>query len=239
MFTIIGTWPLWAQLGIGSLAIIAMAWVSRFGNLVWNKGKLSLGGGKKRSCGDCIVILFSKGKKHEVDRNKFLDRILKDQMNFVEQKIIEIQLKTFQSFRKDVLEFGTEIDHAEKEKQYKQYCETLKNALEIGKNEVRRSFKENGFHSLSGLEYSNYVKDKTQTLISMVKTYLIDHYPHERMVVTLDHRFANLDERMIEDEIFEVFNKAKEVRNEAEAKVAELDEGFKKDIDSYAEKQCN
>ena len=41
------------------------------------------------------LILFGKGKKHEVDRGVVLDRILKDQMNFVEQKIIEVQFFFF------------------------------------------------------------------------------------------------------------------------------------------------
>jgi hypothetical protein len=145
----------------------------------------------------------------------------------------------FQSYRKDLQRLGRNLESEEEDKQYKQYCETLKNALMTCKDEIRRSFKDNGFHELSGIEYSSYIKDKTGTLISIAKSYMVDRFPHENMAVSLDHCLKNLDTRMIEDITFEVFNRAKAIRMEAEENVAKIDVDFKEDLDKYVEEQCS
>lgn len=242
MFALLATWPLWAQIGIVSTTLAVFFLIARFGNMFfqWGRTKFGLGNKhsrKKNSCGECVLFLFAKAKKHESDRNLILDRVLKDQMNAAEQKIIQFQLMLFQNYISDLNKVEPKISSQEQEKQYSLYCETLKNAMYNVKDEIRRSFKENGFHELSGIEYSKYVKEKAVTLTSIAKTYMIDHYPRRGMAIELSHRFLKLDLRFIEDSVFELYNKSKKIVLDAQAKIDELDNQFKKDIDNYVEVQ--
>ena len=238
MFSFIGTWPLWAQIGISLILVSAIIYVSMRGNMVvqWGKTKLGIGGAanlkKNRTCGDCILILFGKGKKHEVDVNQVEKGILKDQMNFAEQKLLETDVEITRAYRKE-LYHETDNDVEEKNKQFILFKENLKNALAAIKDELRRSFKENGFHDLRGTDYSLYVKNQAQTLASIGKQYVSNHYPPSRMLIELDEKIDQLDNAKTEDMAFEIYNRAKEIRLEADLKIGNLNNQFKEEIDQY------
>lgn len=221
------------------LLITGIIYISVFGrfDLTFGFWKFGLGHlrNKNRSCGDCILILFGKGKKHETERNYILNDILRDQMNFVEQKIFEVQMELTQSYIKDLNKYGKTLSELEKYKQLKLYSSLLKNALTLAKDFVRKNCKENHFCEWSGVEYSNYVKDKTQSLISLVQGFFIENYPSD-MVIDLPGRFSRLDERKIEDVVFEIYNYAKQTKINAEQKIQEIDIKFKDDINLYVEK---
>lgn len=225
----------WIHIVILVVVVIAAILISRFGNLslAWGTTKVSFGKKEgKRSCKDCILLILAKEAKHSSTVDIRRSSILRDQMNFVEQKMQEVTFSFIDSYNKQQKKTGI-TDQIVLNKDITLYSECFKNMLYLIKDEVRRSFKENGFHELEKEAFSEYIKDKTSGLISLGKNYMINHYPHQGMLVTLSDRFKKLDEEALFTIIHEVFEKAKEIRNEADSDIKELDIKFAEEIDGF------
>lgn len=187
-----------------------------------------------RSCGDCILILFGKEAVYTAERKKATSHILDTQMTFASQKLDSLYLDLITSYRKDIVSHrdGKNVDQSLENKEYAWYKEALANAFDLIKKELRRSFKENGFHELSGKLFSEYVKNISSHLIDIGKAYMVDKYPSD-MMVPLEERLDKLNESHIEDIVFDVYTNAKEIRNEAEVKAKKLDDDFKTEINDF------
>lgn len=227
------TW--WQGLIIIATVLIIIFIGKNWKNVINWIGDFFTGKGKIRSCGDCIIILFSKEAKHLSERKKVTGRVLEDQMLFASQKIDSLYLEMIDGYRKDIIKFrkeGIEIDHIVEEKEYISYREMLSNAFDLVKRELRRSFKENGFKELSGKAFSEYVKNETRHLIDIAKSYLVDRYP-DKAVVPLDYRFEHINYSKIEDIAFDVYTNAKEIMKNADIKTEEIDKNFVEEIDEF------
>lgn len=205
-------------------------------NLKFGKNIITFGRVSKRSCGDCILLLMSKRERLESQRDFILNRILKEQMNYAEQKILDVQNILLTSYREMICEHRKEGTSAlEENKQYRLYQGILGTALIAVKDEIRRSFKENGFEHLGGLEFSNYVKNKFATLVSLAKDHINNLYPYEGMLVSMEDRMKNIErlESRLEDWCFELFAKAKDLSIEAKKKAELLSKEFSKEVDEF------
>lgn len=240
MWTWLASLPLVWQVSLIILVIGAVIGISVFGNFVFKGGLTQISLGrirmKGRSCGDCVLILM--GKRELLDSKKeFIQRnILKDQMNYVEQKLIEVQTYLTNSYREDIRAArNSNLNLSEEYKQYRLYCSTLQCALEVVKDEIRRSLKENGFYELSGTDFSNYVKDKAQALVSLGKNYIVNQYPYEGMIVSIEDRLSKLDNYIpkIEDMCFNVFQNAKDILRNSKALLSKADSDFAREIDEF------
>jgi hypothetical protein len=239
MWTWLGTMPIWAQFSLPIVALFIILLISIYGNAVFSWGKktrLGFGknssGKKERSCKDCVLLILSKKAQHSSIVEKKEASILRDQMNFVEQKMQEVLFGFIDSYNQQQKEVG-DVDPIRKNKEITLYSEALKNALFQVKDEVRRSFKENGFHELKDSDFREYVKDKTRAIISIAKNYFINRYPHQGMQIGLSERFVKLDEARIEDLTNEVFIKAKEIRNDIDEQIKKLNESFANDMGKF------
>lgn len=188
-----------------------------------------------RSCGDCLLIIFGIREKYEAEINTSDKNILRSQMSYFEQKAQEITLWLIQSFQDDMDRLGKDAPLSLKIAQSGNYHEALKNAMGAVKDEVRRSFKENGFYELNDAEYSMYVKSKTRTLISIAQSYLSTYYTTNDAIVSLKYRFDKLDTSRLFDVAFDVFGNAKSVVKESIEKQEKLKSDLKKDIDNFIE----
>lgn len=236
MFTWLATLPLWAQISLPIIAMVLLVVIALYGNMAiqWGRKKIGFGRGKRgRSCKDCVLLILAKKATHNSKVEIKQDTILRDQMNFVEQKMQEIMFMFIDSYNEQQKEKDPIMDPVEKNKQITLYAEAFKNALEDIKNEIRRSFKENGFHELTASEFREYVKDKTKTLISIAKNYFINRYPHEGMAIKLSERFERIDQPKIEDIVEEVFIKAKEIRINTDNEITALNEKFAEEMDNF------
>lgn len=191
----------------------------------------------KRTCGDCVLILFGIREKYEYHTRKLNHDLLKKQMTFAEQKLQEIVFFLAQSFNEDIKVLGDGMENSQKLKESALYCEALKNSLISVKDEIRRSFKENGFIELSDTEFSQYIKNKVTSMLMISRTYLKQHYIEtDDTIVTLDHRFKKMDSYhrgKVEDITFQVFNKAKDLSRAAKVKRKDLDNSFTGEIDAF------
>ncbi len=189
---------------------------------------------RKRSCKDCFELLFSKDKQFDMEvkrlskkQEKVENNVLKSQMNFAEQKLIEINLR-LNTFYNNKLR-DSKIKGISEVEQYRMFYGLLKDALNIElKDEIRRAFKENGFYEISGAEFAAYVKEKVQTLISMLKQYMVNMYPNpsDTLIVSLDAVLKCIKdmESKFEDKVFEMFIEAKKIQKEAYEKINKFDD---------------
>lgn len=186
-----------------------------------------------RTCGDCILLLFSKEAIYTSERKKITEHILDTQMIFASHKLDSLYLSMITSYRKDIVaKRGPNYDISLENKEMSWYKEALHNAFDDIKKEVRRSFKENGFHELSGKLFSEYAKNISRHLIDIGKAYMIDKYPSD-MIVPIEERLDSLDENGIDDIVFDVYMNAKDVRIEAVAKAQKIDDDFKTEINEF------
>ena len=192
---------------------------------------------KKRTCGDCVLILFGIREKYDYQIRKLSNELLKKQMTFSEQKIQEVVFYLAQSFSEDIKILGNNFTNSQKLRESALYCEALKNSLLSVKDELRRSFKDNGFSDLSQTELQQYIKNKVDTLITIARAYLKHHYVEtEETIVTLDFRFKKMDschKSKIEDIVSQMFNKAKDLVIIIENRRGELDKSLKSEIDAF------
>lgn len=231
MWDIITALPLAAQITLPILAVILLIGVAYLGrvSIQWGGPSIKFGRRSKRSCKDCMVLTFSKREEFEVKHHRLENSILKNQMNFAEHKLDSVLFSLSQDYRDHLKEKRTPTSEPDLEKEHHDYLlyeEILKQALAIAKDELRRSFKENGFHELGGVEFQSYVKNKAADLINMTRSYLIHRYPTTGMLISIDERVERLNIGKMEDICFDVYVNAKEVRNRIEAEINTLEQDF-------------
>jgi len=238
-------------------AIIAIVVIALKGKLMLKFGKNTLGLGgsepasgasgakcsssnfrKKRSCGDCVLIMMGEREKHEFNLRKTVDRILKTQMTFAEQKLIEVQTLLIDAYAskysivRNSQEKNPCIDDAV---QNKLFYGLLKDVLLIIKDEIRRSYKDNNFYNLGDLEFSNYVKDKTKTIMSILNQHIRNIYPSSGVVVdgqgTID--IIESTSRDIEHIILEMYIQAKETKMDIKKQIDGIQKDFGSWIDTF------
>lgn len=166
--------------------LIVLLIVSIVGNvgIDWKEQKFTFGSKKQpkvRTCGDCIRLLMAKRTGFEVMYNTKHSSILRQQMVFVEHKIIEIE----------------QILAVE--------------CSQIFKDEVRRSFKENGFNDMNDQDYTNYIEERSDTLCTLLNT----------------------SNKEIPKIIKEIYDNAKSVKTRIDAEIKKLEEDFIADIDKF------
>ena len=197
----------------------------------------------KRTCGDCVLILFGIREKYEYEDRRLDSSLLRLQMKFAEQKIQEAIFFLSQSFSDDIRILGEGEDGDKKVIQSALYCEALKNGMLSVKDELRRSFKENGFVSFSEREFTHYVKEKTITLLTIIRAYLNQHYVDcDSTIVHLKKRFERMDKYNIqkfEGWVFDVFINAKDIIDDIEKKKKINHENFKNEINEFVKKGQN
>jgi len=136
---------------------------------------------KRRSCEDCLSIIANEYEKFILEKILKTDRILNYQMNFTEEKLIELESDIIELFEKRIDTHTSEsASHLVIES--KMFYGVLREALYIVKKEIRKSCKENGFCELSDLLFSYYINDKTKVLQTILIRELKKGYPANTLV---------------------------------------------------------
>jgi hypothetical protein len=188
----------------------------------------------KRSCGDCILYISGMKTKCLLKMEAIDKNVLKAQMNYVEIQLHDAVFYLTGTFKKDIDRLGVNISGGEKAREIGYYHEALLNAFEAVKDEFRRSFKENGFHEMSEIEFSTYVRMKYANLLTIAREYLSHRYIEtSETIVKLSDRFAEFDEQRFEESTFLCYRNAKQVVVDAKRKKELLEEKFNEEIDSF------
>lgn len=187
------------------------------------------------TCSYCINTIIGMRERYESEISIVEKGILRKQMNLAEVKIQEILQMQISSFRKDMEELKGNNDDPEVNNQILNYIEAMRSCLNIDiKNEVRRSFKENGFSEMAEREFHSYSKDKGTHLISIAKEYMEFHYPRGTdAIISLGDRFEKLDKGALSASVVCVYEGARDAYRSAQEEKIRLKKAFSEKIDAF------
>lgn len=201
--------------------------ITELGNKILSKFK------RKRTCSDCALLIINLVSDTIKRKKEINEKVLDDQMNYVEMVLETITVDLLSKYKEHQIKFRKEkIDTDLENKEYILYKESLQNVLFLIKKEVRRSFKENGFHEKDGNEFSEYIKNKSKELIAIAKRYMMAGYP-DSMQVPLKYKFDSLPESIVEGYVFEAFENAKEIVKKAKEDVNKVEIDYKELMDKF------
>ncbi len=237
---LVGLPTMW-QIALPFSAMFFLVISTIWGNAAIKFGKKSIRFGKpRRSCTKCRQLIMVKTLKYKTDREIVRSAILRDQMNYAEMKIHEAYVLMCRSYRSTLMTFRKPTGTVNKDREQKEYLlfqEAINNSFTLAKNEIRRSFKENGFCSMSPVEYTQYCKDKATALVAIGYEYLISRYPFERMIVPLQDKYDQLNITDVEAIVFDTMNRAKEIFMNAEKKLEKIDDVYDTDMENISKNE--
>ena len=191
---------------------------------------------QKRSCGDCILLLMGEREKFEIQMRRESNKILKDQMRFAEQKLIEIQSLLMGNIIDAIHEFARENPSSIDENiQHKLIYGLFKDALVGVKDEIRRSFKDNGFHDMSSSDFTAYTKDRVSVVTSMLNQYVRNMFPNKTNLLSQNQLIDIIKNGNNSLSIIfnDVYTHARETRIESENKIDRLQQEFGLWVDKF------
>jgi hypothetical protein len=189
----------------------------------------------KRSCGDCILILFGISEKYKKEEDYINRHLLNKKMNYVEQKMeyMTIELtKKYKDFQIEILKQSKNYNYENVDKEFWGYKHALVNALYLFKKNIKFTFLENGFHVLNDKDMSIYVKEKSQSFISTFENFLTSDYPRDN-IVNVNKIYNFLDKNWFEDIMFDIYIEAKKIQIEADIKIKDLENKLKNEINKF------
>ena len=190
---------------------------------------------KKRSCVDCLLIVFGISEQYRTAEDSINRSLLGRKMSGVEQKIELINLellKKYKEYQAKIVNEKTDNSYSNMVKEYWGYKHALRDALDLLKKYIKRTIIENGFHKLSEKEFSMYVKEKVNELISVYEQFIMNDYPRD-CIVPVNYLFDMFDRDWFEDIAFSFYMNAKEIQLDAEKQIKELEEGLKHDMNGF------
>ena len=150
---------------------------------------------RKRMCGDCILIVMSEREKYELKISSTQDQVLRNQMNFFEQKMEEIQ-EIIEKVFSDLMEAANRkagvVPGKSTDIESRLFSELLKDSLLTIKSEIRRSYKENGYLDMEDSDFSIYLKEKNRLIVNTLVQYIKNMYPLQNMTVPFSDIQSNL-----------------------------------------------
>lgn len=193
----------------------------------------------KRSCKDCVALMGTLREKFIIQCDKLSSSILRTQMTFAEHKLEQIELLTVREFdklwaaEKANLQ-GVEDVVGEILKQQKLFLCVLRETIHIMRDEIRRSFKENGFYDMGEEDFSHYLKDRVRVLNTIMCEHFRSVYPPAESMVVSPEALQTIFDKIQQDftEIVrDIYKNASGTRRNTLASIAVLEVQFQKDLD--------
>lgn len=227
-------WP--ASISLLALIVIILALLKLDKLILLLNIKNNNNSTKNQNFGDIILSFSVKREKYEFKKRLIESSILKEQMNFAEQKLSVIKFLLLESFRKKLIDVDLEnqLNMVEDNKQFAIYRETLGNALVLMKDEIRRSMKENGFSKMNQNEFNEYINNQHKTILTISKNYILINYPFIGMNVKMDE-FKGIEQDSITNLIYEIYERAREIKLDIDERLNELNKEFNEEIDKFIE----
>jgi len=191
---------------------------------------------QKRSCGDCILLLMGEREKFEIQIMQETHRILRSQMSFTEQKLIEVQNIIMRSMVETIHKnYAKNANAVDESVQYKLVYGLFKDAIWSVKDEIRRSFKDNGFYELSNSDFLSYTRDRVAIIHSILDQYVRNIFPdHAGVVSPQDIIDVFEKEKDFLSAIFiDIYTYARGVKIEAQNRIEAIMEEFKEWVDEF------
>lgn len=184
-----------------------------------------------RSCSDCVKIQMAMREKTEFRLREIEKNILKNQMNFCEQKLIEVDQNILSGFIQIISKKYQDKEEIEKSEIYDSVRGLLNEILERLKNEIRRSFKENGFYEYRDRELEDYLEGRIDLLRNIACQHYDNRYPSYKRWISLDD-LGNLIENNF-NSFKEIYMVAKEIKRKSSLDINEEINKFTEELDTF------
>lgn len=223
------------HISIITIIFVILVIFSISGNLVidLSKKKLSIGKNNKISCKDCLNLLLARRIQYETIFYTTTNKILRDQMNFAEHKLHIVKNLLVEMYRRNIKQYNNLHNIEEEKKEVILYKELISSGLRDVKDEIRRSYKDNGFHNLDSRSLDDYIKDRYDYIDSLFKSYLSYNYPNT-MMIPLDEKLRIAEVEVVpefKEIIKEIYVNAKDVRVNIEKQLEDLQKQFIDQLD--------
>ena len=194
----------------------------------------------KRSCGDCILLLMGEREKYEFQIEHVSNKVLKTQMNFVEQKLTEIQTTFMQRIIDAIHDHVIKNPDAVNESvQYKLVYGLLKDIMISIKDENRRSLKENGFYYLDNTDFMNFISDKTTSINSILVQFIRNIFPDRSGIINPDKIIEAIgkESEYFSKAVRDIYIFAQSTRRESDEEIIKIKNEFRKWVDDFSKPQ--
>ncbi len=224
---------------------------------------------RKISCRQCRQLIDSKRVLSEQQVEKIENTILRNQMNFAEQKLVEIlfifinnfskifkgkvdedEVYTFLLFLKEkfkddlnlIYKINEAIEKLEIDKeiiQTKVYWSIIYETLEtMVRFELRRSFKENGFHEMDESSFQMYLNNRHKAIYQIIIQQIINLYPKAAGMLLSQEEILKQSEELIPNIntiIDEIYRNAKNIKLESEKEIKKIENQFQDELEVFIE----
>jgi hypothetical protein len=213
LFTGLNFWQKLAMVGSLSLIVGFVILIILFRkNIKFNlsKGEINFSDRNSLNSSDVIMEVFTRAVDTAARTTSIkLKGILSDQMNYLDEKLLLIEDILLNAFRKE-FSVKTEGDNIPSHQEYLFFYSLVSLVKEEIKRDIRAIFIRNNFSSYSEQEFSDYIKEKNQWVITRVNMFLRDMYPSDKMVVSYEELEVGLKEsyEKIDAILTQVFKKA-------------------------------
>ena len=193
---------------------------------------------KTLTCSECILVISSWLQDGRMMVVCVYDRIIRDQLNYAEQKSINIQQVIFAYFMQE--------QHKSQNSEYSQLHSKsfesqmlhgiLRGYLEVIMDELRRAIKENGFHKLEFEDMDHYVRSLSESLNTKTEQYIMVEYPDNHMVIKHSEFFAsNIREirEYMKIMVTDIILTAKKIRSDGDMEIASIDKSTRDRVDRF------
>jgi hypothetical protein len=169
---------------------------------------------------------------HEIRHEQIRSGILRDKMVFAEG-LLDSWRCLFLDGYKDLIDSG---DEDQKNVEYKMVDGTFNSALYEIKDELRRSFKENGFDTLDSLEFSKFCAGKSLFVINRLRSIIKAVYPFRGVLVSAEELLDLVDERKdrIKEDCLRMYSTAILIQGTADRELKDLDIDFHKKLEKIS-----
>jgi hypothetical protein len=166
------------------------------------------------SCSDCILLVLGMREKAQMAMDKVENHILKDQMNFCEQKLAELTSIILNEFTKVLDKKEVPVNESLR---YEIFRSLLFEITDRIKSEIRRSFKENGFYEYVDGEFSNYINNRCDYIETISEQHYGNRYLAYSSVLPSDliSKIFYENKDRIASIVREVYTTAKSVKSKA------------------------
>lgn len=248
----------WFSYSIVVLALLALVIISLKGKLFvqWGKDKvIGVGKGDEKkdgskpvtkttttdssfdafiipSCSDCIKLVISMREKMLSSIDKIENHILKDQMNFCEQKIAELKSIMLDDFSKLLSNKSSPVNE---NLRYEMFRSLLYEVIDRLKSEIRRSLKENGFYEFGEGEFNNYLSNRYNYLETLAKQHYENRYLAYSSVLPQDLMATIFkdNENRIEALVREMYAMAKAIKTKTIDDKSKTTKSFYDEVDTF------
>lgn len=202
------------------------------------KGMFQIFQKKKIICNECILSIMRKREAHDIKVQRIRNSIITTQMNFTKLKLERLSYEIVTNILSKMSTKrnpNDKIDYSKENKERTIIKEILKNAINNIKDELERSFIENGYYHLDNTRLDIYVNGKKEDILTIIKDYITMVYPYDDMYLSIEEVIDVFNNLYLFDIIVEIYYYSKEVYTSSMNEITRLDNEYLADISKQYE----